>query len=977
MRSTRSYLLLLTLILIQGLGGVTGKAQKLEWRLGEFLIRTEKNFDPEHLLKISSRSSAWSRAIQRVSWLEPEWNILHVQFDHVRYHEDKLKAYLESIPGVKLVQRNHLIQYRRKPNDTFYSRQWCHFNDGSQGGNAGADFRSEKAWDLATGGVTEQGDTIVLCVIDDGLDINHYDIRSNLWKNWSEIPSNGMDDDQNGYTDDFNGWNSFTSTDQFGPGPHGTPVCGIAAARGNNGLGVCGMVWNVKLMFVSGGGDEARAIQAYSYPWKARKTYNETQGAKGAFVVATNASWGADYGKPEEAPLWCAVYDSLGAVGILNVASTTNLDLDVDLEGDLPTTCNSDFLLTVTNMEISGFRDPTSGYGVKSIDIGSFGENVFTLAANGGLDLFRGTSAAAPQISGAVALLYSMPCSEVAQQALRNPSGAALDMKNLILRNTRSVPGLQGITVSGGVLDLEKTVNAILPVSVRIRENEITFFAFLQSSGYPIEVEFRKKSSGLWQTGVLQKAGDSLRFSGLEICAEYEYRVKGGCAKINQQFSEIQTITSSGCCIAPDRPVVQEVQTNRCTLRFKQNLWNMDVIYTIQELYTQRIDSFRMQSLLSEDLIINGLLPCMQYEIRFYALCGTELSAPSEILKIQTRGCELCTDRNYCSRGRPQSNFEWLEGLGIDDNTFISGNNLGYGNFVGSIYSWTLSKNQSHELLLRPGYSLDTSLMHMVAWFDWNGNGIFETSENVIPAGTMKAGEQKFGFSIPLQAVSGIVRMRVMVKYAENNTPIPLPCGQDLEFGEFEDYCVFISENVCQDLKQFNLTGNTSATAWFGFVKDQPDDLIYYQYRAISNPAWKTGLTRAADLVLTQLDSCTSYEIKVSAVCGKKYFPFQTIQFKTSGTGCETNSVDPEADENLNLFPNPFSDYFTIAHEGMKNPPRIRILDINGKSLHHHILKISQDHCRVYPEPGISGMFWVQVQTDQGKLKVYKMVRVR
>lgn len=207
------------------------------------------------------------------------------------------------------------------------------------------------AWDLNTGGLTELGDTIVLCIIDDGLDIAHYDIKGNLWRNYQEIPDNKLDDDQNGYVDDYYGWNSYKDGGNFDPGFHGTPVCGIAAATGNNNLGVCGINWKVKLMFVAGGGDEANAILSYTYPWKARKAYNQSNGKQGAFVVATNSSWGSDYGMPEEAPIWCAVYDSLGAEGILNAASTTNLDLNVDEDGDLPTTCESDYLITVTSMD--------------------------------------------------------------------------------------------------------------------------------------------------------------------------------------------------------------------------------------------------------------------------------------------------------------------------------------------------------------------------------------------------------------------------------------------------------------------------------------------------------------------------------------------------------------------------------------------------------------------------------------------------
>jgi serine protease len=146
-------------------------------------------------------------------------------------------------------KKNKILYPRKAPNDTYFFRQWHHLNTGSEGGLPGVDFDSDLAWDLNTGGMTELGDTIVLCVIDDGLDIAHYDIKGNLWRNYSEIPDNKLDDDQNGYVDDYYGWNSYKDGGIFDPGFHGTPVCGIAAATGNNNLGVCGINWKVKLMF--------------------------------------------------------------------------------------------------------------------------------------------------------------------------------------------------------------------------------------------------------------------------------------------------------------------------------------------------------------------------------------------------------------------------------------------------------------------------------------------------------------------------------------------------------------------------------------------------------------------------------------------------------------------------------------------------------------------------------------------------------
>src|SRR5690606_6910037 len=100
---------------------------------------------------------------------------------------------------------------------------------------------------------------------------------------------------------------------------HGMLVNGMVGAKGNNEQGVTGINWNVKIMNIRLRDiKESDVIKAYEYVLSQRKRYNATNGEEGAFVVATNSSWGIDQGKPEDAPMWCEFYDSLGVHGILS-----------------------------------------------------------------------------------------------------------------------------------------------------------------------------------------------------------------------------------------------------------------------------------------------------------------------------------------------------------------------------------------------------------------------------------------------------------------------------------------------------------------------------------------------------------------------------------------------------------------------------------------------------------------------------------
>src|ERR1019366_8230289 len=309
---------------------------------------------------------------------------------------------------VKIAQFNHRFQQRNTPNDAQFGAQWNLNNTGQNSGTVGADISAIKAWNIATGGLTSTGDTIIVAVIDGGFDITHRDL--NFWKNYHEIPHNHIDDDNNGYIDDFDGWNSSTNNDSLTVIDHGTHISGIIGAKGNNCIGVAGINWKIIIMPVcTDGSVEANVVAAYAYVMKQRRIYNQTNGAKGSFVVATNSSFGVEKGQPSAYPLWCAMYDSLGSVGIVNAVATTNANRNVDTQGDIPTACPSNWLITVTN---TTNRDTTAGagYGATTIDLGAPGTNITSTTSSNTYSSLSGTSVATPHVAGAIALMYAVAC---------------------------------------------------------------------------------------------------------------------------------------------------------------------------------------------------------------------------------------------------------------------------------------------------------------------------------------------------------------------------------------------------------------------------------------------------------------------------------------------------------------------------------------------------------------------------------------
>ncbi|MDP2812734.1 MAG: S8 family serine peptidase [bacterium] len=152
------------------------------------------------------------------------------------------------------------------PNDPYFNKQVGFNNLGSSQGLAGAvldaDIDAPEAWSVETG----KGK--IIAFIDTGLNVNHEDIKDNLWININELPNNGVDDDKNGYIDDVHGWNFENNNSYLGdigmtsdhPEGHGQLVAGIAAATGNNNKGITGLCWNCSIMPLKGLGYSIKSI---------------------------------------------------------------------------------------------------------------------------------------------------------------------------------------------------------------------------------------------------------------------------------------------------------------------------------------------------------------------------------------------------------------------------------------------------------------------------------------------------------------------------------------------------------------------------------------------------------------------------------------------------------------------------------------------------------------------------------------------
>ncbi len=365
---------------------------------------------------------------------------------------DSVSRVLRDMPGVLGFEPDTLKQLNRVPNDARFADQWWLNNTGQLIGNLGtpgADIGAVAAWDTTIG-----SRDVVVGIIDTGIDITHPDLLPNLWNNPNEIPGNAIDDDGNGYVDDIHGFdfgeNTATLTDPEG---HGTSVSGMIGAAGNNNIGVTGVNWVVSLMGLKvanrfGGLSTAAIIAAHDYASSARQA--------GINIVVTNGSYGAyrpsfydefETGVPGERT---AIERWQNAGGIF-VASAGNSALDNDSNfRAFPASYNLPGIIAVAasdnNDGIAGF----SSYGAQTVDLAAPGVNTLTTATGGGYTFFGGTSAAAPAVTGAVALLKSI-----------RPTASATEIRQLLIDSSDQLPAFQGKVRSGGRLNLERAIQLI------------------------------------------------------------------------------------------------------------------------------------------------------------------------------------------------------------------------------------------------------------------------------------------------------------------------------------------------------------------------------------------------------------------------------------------------------------------------------------------------------------------------------------
>ena len=427
--------------------------------------------------------------------------------------DNSLREQLIDSGLVSSVTEDQSVFAQQIPDDTqFAAQQYSFDNTGQFFGTADSDINAPQAWDQTTG-----SHSVVVPVIDSGIDYTHPDLARNVWINQGEIPTslasaltdtdsdglitfvdlnqpansasvtdhngngfidagdllvdsrweNGIDEDGNGLTDDLIGWDFLNNdNDPFDDHRHGTHVAGTIGAVGNNGFGVAGVNWDVSLMplkFLNTQlvGSTSDAILSINYATMMRSQFDTN-------VRVMNASWGTlgDFN-----PALQTAITSAQTADILFVAAAGNGDVTgrgVDLDNDLgffPASFDIDDIIAVAATDNNDNLARFSNFGATSVDLAAPGVGIVGLNIGGGLKLRTGTSMATPHVTGTVALLASL-----------RPFAIASEIRDAIIGSVRTVGGLSGKVATGGTLNAAAALNidTFAPRGVVVTANDIT-----------------------------------------------------------------------------------------------------------------------------------------------------------------------------------------------------------------------------------------------------------------------------------------------------------------------------------------------------------------------------------------------------------------------------------------------------------------------------------------------------------------------
>ncbi|TAJ04417.1 T9SS C-terminal target domain-containing protein, partial [Marinilabiliaceae bacterium JC017] len=780
-------------------------------------------------------------------------------------------------------------------NDPEFGEQWHYENTGQHEGTPGADISLLEAWKKETG-----HPSVVVSIVDGGIDLTHPDLDGNLWVNKKEIAGNNIDDDNNGYIDDIHGFNFVTNSSHITPHHHGTHVAGTVAAETNNKIGVAGVAGG------TGRNDGVRLMSCQVFT---------SDGGKGNFPEAI--VYGADNGAIISQNSWSYDQPLLGISQALRDA----IDYFIDKAGSESTplrggivifaagndNSNSigdyhwwpayyDRVMAVSNIDNKDQRNWCSNYGTW-VDIAAPGQDILSTAVGGGTEYKTGTSMACPHVSGVAALIAS-------QVARRGKQITPDIIWKQLLENTDPIdqqnPSYKGLLgkgrlnaarallpeydpTNGPIADFAKTDECIIGSPISITSycygDNLTYSwhfpgAIPETSSEPNPIiVYPSLGSYSVSLTVKNKYGENTKiihgFVNVKSFCTPSTLINTGDDYINDVrigdihyssyldgYADNRQLLFSISPLSSFKLEINLFKMFKNTRLYAWVDWNKNSVFEKDELTT-----FPVQT--GNDIYLNKTIdvPAFVKEDESYTMrvrtiwsdplkpadpCGAYFGE-TEDYTLYTGEVETINFSHCKCRGKEQSGDDNITNVIINTKQFPSEWSL-YTSFIKDIVDLPQDKDIEIKMQIANYNNQD----HAYGWIDWNRNSTFEDNEQIIfPTyqinSDTKAGRTKTKVTPP-EGAAGIYAMRLRNQYG--NT-IPTPCGSDV-YGEVEDYTINLVKN---NGATFNLCNATS--------KEKLGD-DYINLVVVNGQNYSSGYSLYTDNTHFTIDLGNSHKIDLS-----------------------------------------------------------------------------------------------------------------
>ncbi|MCL2152040.1 MAG: S8 family serine peptidase [Oscillospiraceae bacterium] len=378
----------------------------------------------EEVKSLDMNPSRRSGGVQRASQNTSQTLLLKLKNTGERSVAEAVEL-LNSLPNIEIAEPDYILAADYIPNDPYCDQLY-----GME------KISAPDVWDLKI-----DCSSIVVAVIDTGIDINHPDLAANIWKNTDEV-LDGTDSDGNGFVDDICGWNFVDDNNNpFDDNGHGTHVAGTIGAVGDNGIGVAGVAWNVKLVPLktldyTGYGNVSNSIRAVNYA------------AMMGFPITNNS-----YGGEEYSEIFLQAIENCN--GIFVAAAGNDYGTNNDIAPHYPSNYDCANVISVASTDFSDSLSGFSNYGPNTVHIAAPGSNILSTYPGNDYITMNGTSMAAPHVTGAAAVIMAS-----------NPALTIDEIIAQIVWNSDEIPSLENRTISGGRLNAYKALTPVTFVPV-------------------------------------------------------------------------------------------------------------------------------------------------------------------------------------------------------------------------------------------------------------------------------------------------------------------------------------------------------------------------------------------------------------------------------------------------------------------------------------------------------------------------------